>query len=118
MARLQCPACDGIYRDVLADGTRYFHTCPPIVSARVQRLGAWHVVPLADVQPTDVIRVQRGRAVVETTVLLMQPDDQRLDDRTAPRPNARNENVKGGPGPDASAQIAPGADPIVVPDSG
>jgi hypothetical protein len=30
MARHQCTACHGTYSDELADGTRYFHACPPL----------------------------------------------------------------------------------------
>jgi rubredoxin len=30
MARWKCKSCDGEYDDLLPDGTRYFHACPPV----------------------------------------------------------------------------------------
>lgn len=53
MATRRCNSCDGTYETVLADGTRYFHACPPIHRARVRRGLVEQVVDLADVLPTD-----------------------------------------------------------------
>lgn len=38
MALARCNACGGIYVRVQADGTEYFHVCPPIVKLKVKRL--------------------------------------------------------------------------------
>jgi len=29
MGRFRCNTCSGEYRDILPDGTQYFHACPP-----------------------------------------------------------------------------------------
>ena len=71
MARFTCNTCGGRYDDVLADGLRYFHACPPRRRARVRRGAAELVVDLDQVLPGDVW----------------------LDDVTDERPDRRDENV-------------------------
>lgn len=94
MSHYRCNACRGEYADAGADGILYFHTCPPITVVRVQRGGQWTRVPLADLRPTDTIRVRRGDAEVETLVSAQLPGDVRLGDRQRPRPAGehRDEN--------------------------
>jgi len=36
--RIRCKCCLGEYDDVLADGMRYFHVCPPLSSAELREL--------------------------------------------------------------------------------
>lgn len=37
MAKTQCKSCGGVFDDVLPDGTRYFHACPPLSFAEFQQ---------------------------------------------------------------------------------
>ena len=35
MARVQCTTCGGVYDELLPDGLRYFHACPPLSAAQL-----------------------------------------------------------------------------------
>lgn len=72
MPMVKCRTCNGTYEPLQADGTRYYHACPPLERATVDRLGA-----LVDV---DARTVQPGERVVRQF--------------TIDRPNHRDENLK------------------------
>lgn len=93
MPTCQCESCGGTFASVVPDGLEYYHACPPITRVRVKRGAAWVEVPLVAVLPTDTIEVRRAGVVVETTVALVQPDDVRLGDTIAERPDRRDEHV-------------------------
>jgi len=90
----QCQACMGVYEAIGDDGLPYFHVCPPITCAVVKRNGRVGLVPIARLQDTDLVRVQRGADVVEVAVSDLLPDDQRIGDRTIDRPSGRDENLE------------------------
>lgn len=72
MARKRCNACGGTYRDVLPDGSEYFHVCAPIVRYRVRRADGSEAM----IRPAD-----------------LQESDQVLSEIMRPRPNHRDENA-------------------------
>lgn len=71
MATLQCRTCAGIYDDVLSDGTRYFHACPPL-----------SLVELDAAVTAGTVRLRPGETVEAAHAR-----------RAWPRANARDENV-------------------------
>lgn len=83
---LKCSSCGGVYPDVLADGTSYFHRCPPLS------------------------RVELDAAVKAGKVQL--PAGETVDDaimrRTYERGNLRDENLKATRGPGATQMKAAG----------
>jgi hypothetical protein len=57
MARLQCTACGGIYADILPDGLRYFHVCPPLsVVELTAAVAAGKVALPAGETPADAVQ--------------------------------------------------------------
>ena len=89
----RCRACQGEYSPTTPDGLRYFHACPPVKAIRVSRAGNLSIIPVSQLQPTDLIRVTRAGATVQTLVSAEQPGDVRLDERDAPRARFRDENL-------------------------
>ena len=87
MAEFVCNACDGVFPDVLTDGTRYFHACPPERFVRVKRAGADLVVALADVQPGDLFRVRRAGVEIDVAAPALQEGDERVGDEPRVRPD-------------------------------
>ena len=87
----RCKTCGGIYESTLDDGSEYYHVCPPITMVAVQRDGQTQRVPLADLRPTDNVRVLRKTGLVTVLASDVQPDDQRIGDSDAERPNKRDE---------------------------
>lgn len=69
--RLRCNTCGGEYDELMPDGLRYFHKCPPVVYAVVVRNKEKVAVPQADVAKDEPI----------------------VDYLYIDRPNARDENV-------------------------
>lgn len=113
--RMKCGTCQGEYVTEFADGTRYFHACPPLVLVSVSREGEGREIPLAELVPTDRIMVLRGGSAIETTIAQVLPDDRRIGDREVPRPNARNENVDPTKTTDRRPMIAEGRGAVAVP---
>lgn len=93
MNRKFCQSCGATYDPAMADGSDYFHTCPPILMVRVQRDGRDGLVPLAELEATDVLTVSRAGAVTTVAAGDMGADDFRLGDTMIDRPNARDENL-------------------------
>lgn len=106
---VKCNACGGTYETTLPDGTRYFHTCPPLSVAELvdglqkktltipaadqQRYDA--ATKLVDANDTAANAADRGRRVLETI--------------TIERPGKRDENIAGVGAPGQPApQKAPG----------
>lgn len=87
----QCNACQGIYETVSADGVPYFHVCAPISAVAVERNGKAILVPVAAVQPADVITVIRAGKATPIRADAIQADDQRVGDVAIERPNKRDE---------------------------
>lgn len=81
MARYRCNTCGGVYSDVLPDGLRYYHRCPPLRRLVVERAGG----RLETVDPIAVT-----------------PLDKVLEEIAVDRPETRDENVdRARPGSDA-----------------
>jgi hypothetical protein len=89
----KCNSCGGVYEPVLPDGSRYFHSCAPIVGVAVTRGGAAQVVPLSDLRATDTVNVVRAGKSQAVAVAALLETDVRIGDVALPRPNARDENV-------------------------
>lgn len=92
MATMKCQSCNGVYESLGPDDVPYTHACGPVTRVAIERGGVAQLVDLAAVRDTDVLTVQRNGAEVQVSVKETQPDDVRIGDVTAPRPNARNEN--------------------------
>ncbi len=88
----KCRSCGGVYQPMQLDGSSYAHVCPRVRHVRVLRDGKTQLVPLAELQPSDVVTVLRNLQRVQTSVALMEELDVRFGDVDRPRPNARNEN--------------------------
>jgi hypothetical protein len=67
----KCNACGGVYAPIQADGTAYYHACPPLVEL-------FHTVT-GEILPRDVAAIMT--------------DGTTIGRREIPRPNARDENV-------------------------
>lgn len=72
MSRWRCNTCGGEYDDLLPDGTRHFHACPPVPVHKVKRPDGNIITVEGNVRP------DQGE-VVETTF--------------RERPDRRDENV-------------------------
>lgn len=86
----KCTACGATYLPLLADGTRYFHVCPPLSDA--------DVVAALGVPSDDAKQTPAHKAAIAAASRV--------------RANARNENV-----PDA-ATLKPLVDTVQTPDHG
>mgnify|MGYP001600417606 FL=1 len=91
--RVQCLSCLGVYNDVLLDGVRYFHACPPVHLRHVQRAGTDLDVPLDQVHPTDLLRVFRAGVALDVPAAAVLASDLLLGDSFIERPSTRDENV-------------------------
>jgi hypothetical protein len=102
MATVKCETCGGVYDQTIADGSRYFHTCPPLLKLRVR---------LAD----GTIELRDGRVVFDEeddprggkrrTMKIappLKPGETFLEEVPVERPDHRDENVKGGQGRERS----------------
>lgn len=96
MPTFRCLACGGTYRDPGLDDVPYYHACSPAIWVMVTRGLATLTIPLAAVQPNDV--------------------EVRRTDRV--RPGHRDENVRGGSGPDAREPRSPGPGRVPHPENG
>lgn len=84
--RVRCESCGGVYVDVLPDGIRYFHACPPL--SRVE---------LAAEMAAGRVRLPAGETV-----------DLAIARRDYPRPARRDENVPSARGVDSGRLKASG----------
>lgn len=90
MATNQCKSCGGVYVDVQADGSSYFHACPPLV------------------EYFDDTKLPITRADAQGILLL----GGKVYERIVERPNKRDEN------PDPRVTRAPGGAPMKSPGDG
>ncbi len=91
MPRFRCNACRGEFDDVLRDGVRYFHACPPQL----------------------LVTVERGAATLEVRLDRVLAGDVEISRRSIERANRRNENVDRVPRrsvrmPDGSIRVVTG----------
>lgn len=94
MAMMKCNSCGGTYPTDQRDGTRYYHVCPPVLRLTVDRGGNTIQIDPADLRPTDILTVRRGKLEVKAAVAALLEDDTRLGDVMIPRVDARDENVR------------------------
>jgi len=89
MARVQCNTCGGVYDEILPDGLRYFHACPPLSAVELEQAvnDGKVVLPAGETAEDAVMR------------------------RVYQRKSARDENVKPG-------HAGNGKAPIVSPGKG
>jgi hypothetical protein len=130
MALLRCNVCQGEYVDILPDGLRYFHTCPPLSAPE---LAAALVAERVTLSAREQFRLDAARvADAARPVPAGEPtrEAQFMASLAVPRPGARDENVdptkaRGARDPagsvarelvDASVQRAPGAGARVLAD--
>jgi hypothetical protein len=67
----QCNACGGVYAPIQADGTEYYHVCPPLY---------------------EFVNTDTGE-IVPRDVAVATKDGSKIGTRELPRPNHRDENV-------------------------
>jgi hypothetical protein len=113
---MECLTCHGRYDTVQADGTLYFHRCPPLSVAELKAAIDSGAVQL----PTPVADRLKAAQDADTTTPPKADELARADLVLAgvvvDRPNARDENVVGGRDPKTASQVkAAGAGRSVVP---
>jgi len=89
---VKCVTCGGVYVSVLADGTRYFHACPPLTDVEVSTALS------LDPDATKQTPAQRATVAAASRV----------------RPGARDENVPSTKSDDVGKLKAIGAGTVVV----
>lgn len=90
----KCKTCGGTYQPIQADGTQYFHRCPPLSVAELD----------AAVQSGKV--TLPAKETVADAIML----------RTYERNNVRDENLPGVRPTDTGKMKAPGAGVLIVAD--
>ena len=112
--RQRCNTCQGEYDTIGADGSSYFHACPPETLVSVRRGTQRLEVLLSDVRPDDVVSVQRAGATIDVPAAETAAGDIRMGDRTRPRAEGRNENIdpRARPGVRAILAEGRGASPV------
>jgi hypothetical protein len=119
MAKLQCPACAGVYDDVLPDGALYFHACPPLSAPELAAALAAGTVVLTATQAAALAAADARDEKNPPPAGAPTQHDAVLASLAIARPGARNENVrltgaKDDKGQPVRAAIAAGAEPIVL----
>lgn len=112
MNTLKCTGCGGVYVDHQADGTEYYHVCPPLAPHDVRALLAAGKTPLS---PAQVAELARQDALAPPAGVLLadwHPGDAYLLNLMLPRPGARNENITVVNG--QAQPIAPGAGTVTL----
>jgi hypothetical protein len=89
----QCNTCGGTYVDVLPDGTRYFHACPPLAKWEIDQLIAAGQSPLTKAQQQQLATLQAIPAPLVVPQNYIAPADAYLGTIAVERPNKRDENV-------------------------
>jgi hypothetical protein len=114
MATLKCKACGGVYDDVLPDGMRYFHVCPPLTRQRVTRHNG--ALELVDSRMTTTIDKDRdGNPIVVRTFKPALPAGSTwLEEVGVLRPDHRDENAPSTREEDAGKVTAAGAGVVEV----
>ena len=92
--RLRCITCQGTYATTQADGTSYFHVCPPEWTVTVVRRGHKRQVPFLAIASTDVVTIQRQGKLQQIAAIGLLESDEFVDVQSRPRQHARNENTK------------------------
>lgn len=91
--RLRCKSCSGVYETTMADGSAYYHVCPPERATLVTREKQRRRVALSDVLPTDRVRVIRDEKELDVVASTLRDSDRLADVIARPRANRRNENT-------------------------
>ncbi len=112
---IKCKACGGVYADVQADGTQYFHACPPLNVAELRDgiakgtvvLSASDAARLTAAANRDLVNPPAGGEVPQADLVLAG--------LSIPRPGARDENLVSTAEKNKGAIKAPGAGVIAVP---
>lgn len=110
MSRVQCNACGGVYDQRQADGSPYFHACPPLSAAEVKAAIQSGAIKLSAAQQRAVDAA--AAADNKTPPAAGEPSrvDTVLGELAIARPNGRNENIRGERGGgDPRQAIADGA---------
>jgi hypothetical protein len=90
----QCKACGGVYNTTQADGTTYFHRCPPLSAVEL------------------AAAVSAGKIVLP----LGETPDKAVAARTYERANVRDENLPSTLAKDAGKRKSDGAGVVTVAD--
>lgn len=104
-----CKACGGVYNPIQADGTQYFHVCPPLSVPELRNAIAKGTIVLA---PADAARLTAAadRDLVTPPLGGAVPQaDLVLASLSVPRPKARDENLVSTAEKNAGAIKAEGA---------
>lgn len=102
---VKCNSCGGEYERILADGTQYFHACPPLSAAELRDQFQQGTLALSPVQRRQL------DAAAAADKSSPRPGGERsraellLETFTVERPNKRDENVAGAGVPGEPAPI-------------
>ena len=106
MARVRCVTCGGVFDQMLADGTRYFHVCTPLSSAELRAAIAANRVRLP---PGETVEDALTRRQYQRTRRRDENIVRPVDDATSPSIRLPGRGV-------VPAAPSSDTDEVVVPD--
>jgi len=106
---VKCNVCGGVYEQKLADGTMYFHACPPLSEAEIRTQLQQKTLQLTPAQQKLLDDAAKLDADPNAPKVDRSRVDQAISSLTIERPNKRDENVAGVGAPGQPAvQKSPG----------
>jgi hypothetical protein len=93
MAFVRCQTCGGEYDSILADGSQYFHACPPLSAAELRAAVKAGTVTLSKRQQRALDAAIDSDAGLALKLQPAHAVDAFFESITVPRPNARDENI-------------------------
>lgn len=111
----KCTACGGVYSEFQADGTQYFHVCPPLGVAELRDgiakgtvvLSVADAARLKAAADRDLVNPPAPGAALQSDLFLAS--------LSVPRPQARDENLVSTAEKNKGAIKAAGAGVVAVP---
>ncbi|HLZ44703.1 MAG TPA: hypothetical protein VKQ05_03400 [Gemmatimonadales bacterium] len=88
-----CNTCKGTYPDVQADGTSYFHQCPPLSVAELHAAITAGTLVLTAAQQAQLAAAQTADLKTPPAAGTLSQVDTFLQTLSVTRKNARDENV-------------------------
>jgi len=92
---VKCNVCGGTYEPVLADGSQYFHACPPLSEAEIRAKLQDKTLQLTAAQQKLLDDAAKADADPTAPKLDRSRVDQAIGSLVVERANKRDENVVG-----------------------
>lgn len=90
---MQCLSCLGEYDDPQADGSRYFHACPPLTRIKIRHADGREELVSNRLLPIDVAEAARGAGAELTFAPPLPLGAEFVEEVFIERPDARDENL-------------------------